>query len=88
MNTSVREGGAPNQVSTAGVALEPDVGEHGEPAVRRSAGSGPAACPATLNAASTAAFSPVTVATCTTQGQGLGGSATGSFLLKAPLRRW
>lgn len=40
--------------------------------------------PATVNTASASACSPVTVATCTTQGHGFGGSVTGSFLLKAP----
>ncbi len=49
-----------------------------------SAGSGSTACPATWKIASASAFAPVTVATCTTQGHGTGGSATGSLLLKRP----
>ncbi len=85
VKTSVRDAGAPNQVSSP---LEPSsrVSDRTDrrPAAG-SAGSGSTACPATWRTVSADALAPVTVATCTTHGHGTGGSDTGSFLLKTPL---
>lgn len=84
VKTSVREGGAPNEVSSP---LEPSsrvsVSTESRPPLS-SSGSGSTECPATMKMASASAFAPVTVATCTTHGHGSGGSATGSSLLKSP----
>lgn len=85
VKTMVRAGGAPNQVRTP---LDPSSRAPVRTASRPPGGGfGRAATgwPATSNTTSAAACSPVTVAMWTTQGQGRGGSATGSFLLKPPL---
>lgn len=85
VKTKVRDAGAPNQVRTP---LEPSsrvsLRTDSLPAPD-CAGSALTGWPATLSTASACALSPVTVATWTTHGQGTGGSATGSFLLKVPL---
>lgn len=85
VKTSCREGGAPNQVR---IVLSPSsrvVASTASLPPPVSFGSAATGWPATTNTASAVACSPVTVATCTTQGQGAGGSATGIFLPKSPL---
>lgn len=85
VTTSVREGGAPNQVRMPLLPSSRGAVRTLRRPVPDCSGIGATGWPPIFNSASTTACSSVTVATCTTQGQGFGGAATGSGLLKAPL---